>query len=212
MGDTSVMSARQSAELDHAFERNGYTAADVKVLSTGYILKSVLPIVRGGTPNVPPAVPTTPKQSRFGRVEMIHIINLDAEPFVPDGWSYNKKDQLPNRARGEFVWDTSKTRLHLSPNQQGGKVITGNDLKKELKLGKHSVLGANVLDYLLENPHLIPDSWKGKAVFFWGTVYRDSGGNLVVRYLYWNDGQWRSHGYCLAYVWHGSYPAAVRAN
>ena len=47
MGDTFVMSSRQAAELDHAFERNGWTAADVKKLSAGDTLAQVLHVVRG---------------------------------------------------------------------------------------------------------------------------------------------------------------------
>lgn len=45
--DTFVMSARQSAELDHAFERNGWTPGDVKRLSVGTTLADVLQVLRG---------------------------------------------------------------------------------------------------------------------------------------------------------------------
>lgn len=45
--DTFVMSARQSAELDHAFERHGWTPADVKWLSSGDTLAEVLQVRRG---------------------------------------------------------------------------------------------------------------------------------------------------------------------
>jgi len=45
--DTFVMSVRQSAELDHAFERNGWTPGDVKRLSIGAMLADVLQVVRG---------------------------------------------------------------------------------------------------------------------------------------------------------------------
>ncbi len=47
------MSARQSAELDHAFERNGWGAEDVKWLSQGDILASVLEVRRGNATIVP---------------------------------------------------------------------------------------------------------------------------------------------------------------
>lgn len=41
MSDKFVMSARQAAELDHAFERNNWTPADVKRLSEGNVLTQV---------------------------------------------------------------------------------------------------------------------------------------------------------------------------
>ncbi len=44
---SAIMTSRQAAELDHAFERNGYTAEDVKRLSAGDMLARVLPVVRG---------------------------------------------------------------------------------------------------------------------------------------------------------------------
>lgn len=42
-----VMSARQAAELDHAFERAGFTPQDVKKLSSGNVLTDVLQYLRG---------------------------------------------------------------------------------------------------------------------------------------------------------------------
>lgn len=43
----SVMTSRQAAELDYAFERNGWTAENVKKLSEGNILAVHLRILRG---------------------------------------------------------------------------------------------------------------------------------------------------------------------
>ena len=43
----SVMTSRQSAELDHAFERNGWTSEDVKLASGGEMLAQLLLVVRG---------------------------------------------------------------------------------------------------------------------------------------------------------------------
>ncbi len=53
MANTFVMSARQSAELDYAFERNGWSAADVKWLSEGTNLTNILK-VRHGTMEIVP--------------------------------------------------------------------------------------------------------------------------------------------------------------
>jgi hypothetical protein len=77
---------------------------------------------------------------------------------------------------------------YLSKEQKKGSIIVVRDLRKELN-GK-LILNANVLDYLLAHPELIPEEWKGKYIFFWGTIYRDSGGDLSVRYLYWSGSEW----------------------
>ncbi len=119
------------------------------------------------------------------------IIDCDAPVFVSDGWSVAPdSEQLPNRVRGQFKWDPSKINLYLSDKQKEGKWIEGNKLREELK--KEKVLPAQILDYLLkpENKHLIPEEWKNKSVFFWGTIYRDSGGGFCVRCLWWDGVGW----------------------
>jgi len=197
-----MLDVDQAGELKAAFRRGLWTNADIKRFSEGTMTAEVLPFVRGTVKQILPA-PRVGK-SRFGRVE--HIIDLDVAPLIPDGWSYHKEDQLPKRACGEFVWDATKTRLHLSPKQTSGKKwVTSHDLKTELQ--EHTVFGANVLDYLLEHPYLIPDEWKGKVVSFWGTVYRYTGGGLVVRYLCWSDGQWCSSGLYVSRDWREANPA-----
>lgn len=144
-----------------------------------------------------------------------NIIDCDAVPFIPNGLRIEKNDQLPGRVRGQFVFDND-IKLYLSPNQQGGKVIKGLKLMNEL--AKMPVLPANVLDYWLKSPHMIPDELKkdenGKTLytFFWGTIYRDSDGSLCDRYLYFYGGEWYSGYGWLGSGWGGDYPAAVRAS
>jgi hypothetical protein len=102
-------------------------------------------------------------------------------------------------------WNPAKVCLHLSPNQQSGKIIKGHKLRKELE--KEPVLNANVCDYLLAHPELIPEEWKGKHIFFWGTIYRGSDGDLYVRYLYWCGSQWHWDYYWLGDDWSSDNPA-----
>jgi hypothetical protein len=134
-----------------------------------------------------------------------HVIDCDAYPFLPDGWKVEE-----HQKSGQLEWDPAKVALYLSPKQQNGKVIEGHKLRKELK-GK-PVLNANVLDFLLAHPELIPDEWKGETVFFWGTIYRGSGGALYVRCLSWNVGQWYWHSRWLENDWHDNNPAALLAS
>lgn len=143
-----------------------------------------------------------------GNAEVVvknHVINCDADPYLPDGWKVEE-----HQKGGQFTWDASKVNLFLSDSQKNGKVIEGNKLRKEL--AKSPALNANVLDYLLANPHLIPEEWKGKYVYFWGTIYRDSDGSLYVRYLYWSDRSWDWRYYWLDIGWDDFDPAALRAS
>lgn len=138
-----------------------------------------------------------------------HIINLDKDPFVPGGWEVEEHIK-----GGQLEWDLAKVALYLSEGQQNGKVTLGNQLREELK-GK-PVYNANLLDYLFAHPRLIPEEWKGKFVFFWGTIYRSSGrgrgSGLYVRCLDWYGRGWLWHYYWLGYGFSGGYPAAVPAS
>jgi len=112
-----------------------------------------------------------------------HTIDCDANPFIPDGWKVEKHIK-----GGSLRWNPDNVNLYLFEGQQGSRSILGDKLCKKLK-GK-PFLNACVLDNLLANPNLIPEEWKGKAVFFWGTIYRESDGNLCVRYLCWLGNRW----------------------
>ncbi|MEX0930484.1 MAG: hypothetical protein WDZ79_02270 [Candidatus Paceibacterota bacterium] len=151
------------------------------------------------------------RRVRLGHAEIIgseHVIDCDADPFVPGNWTVEE-----HQKGGQFKWDKNaqKDALYLSKGQTtGSKYIEGNKLRKEL--ADKPVLNANVLDYLLVNPHLIPEEWKGKLVFFWGTVYRNQRGRLCVRYLDWDgDVGWGGRALWLVGEWFGRYPAAVSA-
>ncbi|MCC7004621.1 hypothetical protein IT397_01765 [Candidatus Nomurabacteria bacterium] len=141
------------------------------------------------------------------------IIDFDKTPFIPSCWTIlPDSEQLPNRVKGKMKFDLKKVALHLDNDQENGKVIQANDLRK--KLEKVPVYGAQLLDFLFENPHLIPQEWKewkGRAVFFWGTIYR-ANGRLFVRYLYWSGGRWDWDCRWLGVDWTGYDPAAVLTN
>jgi hypothetical protein len=157
-------------------------------------LRRILPFVRG-----------------FAEITQVqHIVDCDAKPFLQNGWKVEE-----HKKGGQLMLDMSKVRLHLSPNQMDGKRIEGNKLRKEL--ASESVLNANVLDYLLAHPDLIPEDWKKdergntRYIFFWGTIYR-TGGSLYVRYLYWDGGAWIWDNDWLGSDWRGRRPSAVLAS
>lgn len=132
------------------------------------------------------------------------LIDLSADPFVPSGWGVEE-----HRKGDQFKWDPAKVTLYFSDQQQRG-TTTGHNLREDLH-GK-PVFNANVLDWLLANPQHIPAEWKGKWIFFWGTIYRDSFGDLCVRCLHWSGGQWDWHCSRLGRGWGSRDPAAVLAS
>lgn len=144
-----------------------------------------------------------------GRAKIVypqHLIDCDAVPFLPNGWRGVEK----HWKSGQLEWNPTQIKLYLSKKQTDGKVIEGNKLRKELE--NQNVLNANVLDYLLAHPNLIPEEWKGKYVFFWGTIYRDSHGRLYVRYLFWHGSGWDWDYGWLGSDFFGNDPAAVSAS
>ncbi len=153
-------------QLADALENAGFTADDLTKLKQFGDLKGIKNILAGIAEIKYPE----------------HLIDLDADPFIPSGFSVEKHDK-----GGLWKWDLKKISLYLSKKQKKSHEV-GNDLRKVL--AKMPVLNANVLDYLLAHPELIPEEWKGKAIFFWGTIYRNSGGNLYVRYLDWGGSEW----------------------
>jgi len=103
---------------------------------------------------------------------------------------------------GPFLWDVSRIILWQHPIQQrsGPKPWTApQDLYRATR-GRR-VLNANVLDYLLKNPSLIPKEWKDIGVVFWGTLYRSDENRLEARMLVNDDGVWKSHYSEIAAAW-----------
>ena len=189
MSDELMLDVGQANEIKLAARRAGATNADLKRLSQGDVFAQILPVLRG-----------------LGEVIITkHIVDLDADPFVPDGWKV-----VEHTKGGKFEFDPRKIQLYLDEEQQDGRLIVGNKLREKLK-GK-AVFNANLLDFYLKNPQLIPEEWKGKVVFFWGTIYRGSDGYLYVRCLYWDDSSWGWSYYWLDSGFHGPDPAAVSAS
>ena len=182
----SPYSVNQMKRLGDALEAAGFTPNDVTKLRSFAGLRTLKDVLRGSAQIV-----------RVGPV-----IDLDKDPFLAKGWKVEEHIK-----GGQFEWNPAKVAFYLSEQQQNGKVIQGNQLREELK-GK-PVYNANLLTYLFRKPQLIPDEWKGKLVFFWGTIYRSLGGDLCVRYLYWSAGGWHRSYYRLDDVFGDLSPAAV---
>lgn len=134
------------------------------------------------------------------------LIDLDADPFVPEGWEVVK--HVPG---GQFQFNPTKVKLWLSDQQKTG-AIKGDDLLEQVV--KQNPFNANLLDWYLKpkNQKLIPEEWKKLITFFWGTRYRGRGGYLCVRCLDWRGGRWRWGCLWIDFEWHALYPALVLAS
>lgn len=131
-----------------------------------------------------------------------HLIDCDAKPVIPKGFTL-----VEHKKGGHWEWNPD-IHFYLSENQKKGTYSIGNDLRKELD--NQSVLNANVLNYLLAHPGLIPKRWRDEMVFFWNTIYcRDSDTNLYVRCLYWNGAKWDWRFYQLDNEFYSNFQAAL---
>lgn len=181
-----------AAKLKVAFARNGWTEQLIDAACEGDKLGQFRQVLLG----------------HASITVVSHVIDCDADPFVPDGWSVEE-----HQKGGSFQWDASKVELWLANGQKNGevKVIESKILCKGM--AKKVPFNACILDYLLANPHLIPEGWEGKHVFFWGTVYCNRHGFLRVRCLYWSDDErWYWGSRWLGSLWFDGDPAAVRAS
>lgn len=188
----AVMTSRQAAELDFALERNGWTAEDVKNLSKGDFLTDVRQVLLG-----------------YSEIKILHVIDLNAAPFNP--WANNGFVIDEHQKGGQWKLDFTQVKFRLVNGQKNG--IQGNKVRKAL--AGQPIFNANLLDYLLAHPELIPEDWKQdengntRYIFFWGTIYRNRKGNLFVRCFFWRDGRWYGSHYWLGSDWYEDYPAVV---
>ena len=191
MAKDLMLDVDQAGELKAAFRRWNWTNADVKRFCKSDRGPDFLKVLDG-----------------YAEVTIVrHIINMDADPYCPSGLTVEKNGHMKG---GQLELDPQNFRLYLSEKQKAAPWIRGHDLRKEVQ--PLSPYNANLLDYWLAHPALIPEECKGKATFFWGTIYRDSGGYLYVRYLYWDGTTPLSYYHCLGGDFHSSGPAAVPAS
>lgn len=140
-----------------------------------------------------------------------YFVDLAADPFVPENWTVEEHQKgfarVKVEKRGDDLFvDGKKVELFLSDEQNSKKLPKGTTLREILKQKK--VFNANLLHFLLKHPELIPESWKGKHIYFWGTIYRDSNRDLCVRYLYWGVSGWDQFASELDDDWDGDGSAA----
>jgi hypothetical protein len=138
-------------------------------------LSRILPFVRGF--------------SELGSSE--HIIDRDDEPFIPRFSVLHQHIKT-----GKVKWDPANIKLFHSTCKPDKNARPLRDCaildQVRQEMTRKPVCNANVLDYLLRNPILIPESWKEYAVFFFGTSYlsKPSLRYVNIRYLRWHEVNW----------------------
>ena len=125
----------------------------------------------------------------------MNTIDLDADPFVPEGSTVEEHFK-----GGPFLWARENIRVIYAYRDWWGRKTT-HQFHANLfgRLQSQNPINANLLDYLLANPHLIPEEAKPDRLYFYGTIYRENK-TLCVRYIYWEEEKkewrWRWYGGC----------------
>lgn len=181
-------------QFEIAARAGDWTDADLSPMEREDTLACILAFVRGA-----------------GKiVYMPHLVDCNADPFVPDGLSVAEfhRDGVIDLTKTEitlFLSARQKRPLRDLPGHRGG-VIDGHDLRKEIATRR--ALHVNVLDYLLAHPSRIPHGWKGVSVFFWRTIYLDGFGHPSIRCLSWDGRKWCSSYRQIGRGWGPIYAAA----
>ncbi len=112
------------------------------------------------------------------------LVPNDAQPKL-----HGFDSMVSNQTMGKFSFVSEKLNLFVAEHQKLGGLV-GRTLLTSLP-EKIILFNSAFLDWLLENPQYIPESWKGKFTFFAGTVFMKNGVE-VIRYLYFGLNGWAS--------------------
>jgi len=181
----SSYSEGQTHQLMEALQANGFTSAHVTKLGQYDRLGDIRLLLDG----------------MVKIVAVDNVIHLDADPVLREGWSV-----VEHRRHNSCTWGSLKLGLYI-PDQQKSFTVVGTKLRDLMK--DQAVFNANLLDFLLARPGFIPDEWKHKCIYFWGTIFCNEYGELCVRYLCRRDGLWRGDYRRLSKDWYPHEPAAV---
>jgi len=201
------MTVRQAAELDHAFERNGWTSADVKKLSAGDTLFSVLQVIRGEAEikevvrkkSAPPAIPAP--------LAIDRTTPFNPETFIGRGWKIWRgpkngdgligEEEQDKRSLALTQFDPTKiTKANFQTGLKAGEVVITGEVKlarvmlgmiqADAKIAEalYKEDGQKTLRYLFD---ILGVTW----LEFLGTILRAPDGCRYVLYLYRDDsGEW----------------------
>lgn len=132
---------------------------------------------------------------------------FDPAKFIGKGWSIAEQDE-----RSLVLSEVNLRNIRLETMLKDGEgSVQGEEKLRRLKKSGHIRLDAKVFYALWENKSLIPESWKGKTIYFDGTILQNPDGNRYVLYLFWSGDEWRWYCLWLKRGWYGDNPSAVLA-
>ena len=193
--DEFKLGVGQAHEFEIAARLAGWTNAEfARMTQDAKKLKQVLAVIRG----------TAEIKS------ITHLIDLNADPFIPCGLTIRREDQLKEVTCGQLAFSADTLALFLTKTQMV-RAVSGHDILKEIE--GQPALNANALDFLLEHQELIPKELKGMKIFFWGTIFYSNQAEVrVVRYLYWNGLCWNAGAGTLEAAFNSNMPTAIIAS
>jgi hypothetical protein len=131
--------------------------------------------------------------------------------FIGDGWTIEEEDE---RSLALTQIDLTAIRLELML-KPGETSVKGENKLTRLKDTGHIRLDDRWFQFLWENQHMIPASWKELTngnttfIYFDGTVLRDPSGDRCALCLFWQSGQWYWGCDWLDNRWSADSPSAV---
>lgn len=176
MSNDLMLDVDQAGELKRAFRRtrgsdgSQWSNEKIKKLSEGKFLGAVMDVVDG--------------RSQIVSVEKEYIVDCNKIPLIsahydlefdtqhPAGIMKLKKCGQTLFANGRKISLYVSKSENLIPIHQAIHELSGN-----------LVLNFSILHFLLENPKLIPNLWKGYDVYFVGTYFRSRDNSLYVTFL-----------------------------
>ncbi len=136
---------------------------------------------------------------------------LNPAKFIGKGWTIEEQDE---RSLSLTTIDLSKVRFETCL-KDGEVNIDGEEKLKRLKEAADYIrLDAKVMQTLLSNKKLIPESWKQKNgeplyIFFDGTIFKDSDGVRYIVGMAFLNKKWDWDFIDLSTQWTVQHPSAV---
>lgn len=140
-----------------------------------------------------------------------YVIDFDSEAVCPEGLKVASADwQIESRVRGLRKPEKIQVYLLGIDLKPAHPLNKGYLILKELHLRGEDVLGAQLLDFYLKHPNLVPEEVKtGDWVGFWGTIYEGESNNMYVRCFQWDGTRFFQGRFRLGDLWTKSFKVAV---
>ena len=155
-----------------------------------------------------------PKQNCAQSVADSAVLKIDrfrplnpVEFMVGAGWEIEEQDE---RSLALSEVNPADIRL-VTILRDGESRVIGEERLLRLKAESHVRLDAKIFQAFRDNKDFIPENWKGEAVYFDGTVFRNSSGDRCVLYLCWGEDDWYWHYRWFKNDWHVRDLSAVLA-